>query len=299
MIEGRWQEERARLLSGGPDDELQPLFNEVGSWLGADCATSIPGPGNGSYLWIFQDTIVGSIVNGMRNRECMPHNSVGIYTHGKLQHFLKGCDSFLTPLDPNRWYWTETGVVANDVFIFSQVMTLPCSIGCDQVAIALSRINVSANTLNASLWQMIETHNLPGFAQGIQWPTALFFMPNEIVGLFGRRTSTNTDGTVQTTAFLAQVPLATIIATPYSEVAWNQTLRFYLADGNWATIPTNQTVDALDIAPLFDDAPSETSIIRFPSGEKRFIVLNIPFATPYLQLRWSSPLNENEFPTNW
>ena len=62
---------------GGPDAALQTLFLPSPPWLGADCATSIPVDGD-RYLWIFQDTVVGTMTADGRQKACATHNSVGV-----------------------------------------------------------------------------------------------------------------------------------------------------------------------------------------------------------------------------
>jgi hypothetical protein len=92
---------------------------------------------NDKFLWIFQDTLVGSLKpDGSRGSHCMPHNSIGVMTKShnsangsqangwSFEHYTRGeCspasanvsnphNGFFAPANRSRWFWTENGLVA-------------------------------------------------------------------------------------------------------------------------------------------------------------------------------------------
>lgn len=252
-------------VTGGPDASLQPQFNATPPWLGGDCATSLA-IDNGTYLWIFQDTYVGSISGGERDWDCMPHNSVGVMRHGKLEYFVNECDPWLAPDSTNRWYWPETGLrIGSRFYIFSEVMSLPCSVGCTTVGHSLIVLDVQGD--DPSRWPVLQDHLLPNFTDTVAFPTAVV-ADDETLYVLGRSQEEH--------AVAARVPLATL--QNYSEAAWVDTFEWLAQGQGWTTHPDH-------LEHLFDDAPPETSLFQFQGW---WVVLAIPFGSHHLQARFSA-----------
>lgn len=278
------------VAEGGPDPQLQKIFDASPPWIGGDCATSLA-IGASRYLWLFQDTLIGTVGDdGHRQTNCMTHNSVATWTAGAMRHDgLRGeCaggegNGFLSPLDESRWYWIETGFALNDrAYLFSRLMTEPCQVGCTQVGVALSVLNVTSE--DPLSWPIERTNLLPGFdSKGPRWPTALV-VENDWVYMLGIN---------QRDAVALRVPVETIITTYFDELKWNETLQYYSMNDEWTL--GNSTDLANNLSILFPDAPPETSLFRH---QGRWFALMIPFGKNILQVRMSSstsPLPGNEW----
>eukprot|EP01127_Copromyxa_protea_P004276 TRINITY_DN14157_c0_g1_i1.p1 TRINITY_DN14157_c0_g1~~TRINITY_DN14157_c0_g1_i1.p1 ORF type:complete len:376 (-),score=34.43 TRINITY_DN14157_c0_g1_i1:305-1432(-) len=116
-------------FSASLDPKLGNFFGPQDSgWLGADVAASIPVPyRNGTYLWLWGDTLVGSLVNGQRDIRTVPRNSISLVQVDKqtpqLQEFYLKTDpndpydlrfGFFTPSAlPNttNWFWVYDALI--------------------------------------------------------------------------------------------------------------------------------------------------------------------------------------------
>jgi hypothetical protein len=115
-----------------PALDLQPLFLQNGSWIGADIATSTPINAAGTRsLWLFGDTVLGSMnASGVRSISAMPRNSVGVIDvqggvpSDGLSHTWRYNASepvhvgFFSPSNLSSWYWpTGAAYASSTVFI--------------------------------------------------------------------------------------------------------------------------------------------------------------------------------------
>ncbi|CAE8640502.1 unnamed protein product, partial [Polarella glacialis] len=290
--------------------DLQPMFEledgDESHWLGADCATSLPGVGpGGSTLWVFQDTLVGAFDKsaGRRSVRCMPHNSLGVASRIRtdpplpMRHLLRGdctgsqpgLNGFFAPANTSQFYWVETGARNSEgkLLLFAQRMSLPCGIGCTQYGIDMIEVedeiswNFSTRELPARFW-----------VEGMSWPTAIaedgamLFL----LGIYG------------SSAILARIPHAAFGSN------W-EALNFYCLDGDglpvWLPVPDNG-VQFLNLVRLFEGAAPETSL-EYNSLLKKWLTISIPFQTPYLQVRladaptgpWSAAETIYRIPPPW
>lgn len=100
---------------------IDPTKNEVPpTWLGADVATSIKV--NGSYyVWLFGDTILGSLQGGNRDYSVFIHNTVGVARRNKKEEFgdidkyYRKSDGQILPIfsldKPGTFYWPLVGTM--------------------------------------------------------------------------------------------------------------------------------------------------------------------------------------------
>ena len=269
-------------FTGAPATDLQMLFRQASvgdpAWLGADIATSVPLNDEGSaYLWQFGDTIIGRYFpNATRNMQHMPRNSVGVLFVNKttgvptstLSHSWRLDTSnaqhvgFFTPppdLDPaqNQWYWPQVGV------------RIP---GQANYVIAW-RIMASGSGLFPFATAGIDVIRLPDGADGSgttsdpgQWPAQL---PTTTIGSYinnnftvGNAVTYNPDdGNVYLLGSIVggYAIMSRISSSDFVAQNW-AALTFYCADGSWKPYAADN-----QLAKLFDNVPSETTVTYIPS----------------------------------
>lgn len=118
-----------------PATEFDSLFAPHSSgYLGADAALSIP-LSDGRILWVFGDTLIGSLEQGKRKVSAMPRNTIAIQYPGhispeNIEWFLtnkKGdpADFFSLPSEiQNQWFWPGTGIcIDGELFLFGYGVT--------------------------------------------------------------------------------------------------------------------------------------------------------------------------------
>lgn len=99
------------------------LFAPRDEWLGADGAYSVAVK-NDMILWLFGDTLTGSIKDGKRSIKGMVHNSIAIQkgidpAKAALNFFWdKSCPgspaAFIKPDNKEAWFWPFDGIIVND-----------------------------------------------------------------------------------------------------------------------------------------------------------------------------------------
>lgn len=122
-------------FSSTPALDLQPLFDIMSPWLGADIATSICFNNQSSCIWLHGDTLVGDMEGGVRRPKSMPRNSVALLntSAGKPtsdnQHFIRSHDGnpqhwgFFSPENATQWYWPIAGVqLDGDLYVIADRM---------------------------------------------------------------------------------------------------------------------------------------------------------------------------------
>lgn len=94
----------------------QPLVNASMHWLGADSAASVPLPG-GASVWLWGDTLLGSMSHGDRVIASMPRNSIAVQRGSAFEFFARTNASnlhdthvgFFSPPNATNWLWLVTG----------------------------------------------------------------------------------------------------------------------------------------------------------------------------------------------
>lgn len=108
------QTENARIIL---QNIIDPPYDsaEANTWLGADVAASI-GLSPNKYVWIFGDTLLGTISHQSRHIDQMSHNTIGIMlcdspykTCGTVQKYPQGNDTFFVLNNKAQYYWPTAG----------------------------------------------------------------------------------------------------------------------------------------------------------------------------------------------
>ena len=118
-----------RVLSVTPDASLTAMLAPRASgWIGSDVAHSIP-LGNGKSAWLFGDTFIGSVANGVRQAgAAFINNTIGIQDTaipppaGMTFFWGAGPSSFFPyqPGTPGNFYWPTNGVMLDgNLFLFA------------------------------------------------------------------------------------------------------------------------------------------------------------------------------------
>ncbi len=99
--------------------DLDRLFANDEGWIGADGAYSCALP-DGSILWLFSDTWIGSVLGGKRHDATIINNSVGVQrnrrNNARIEFFWKtDADqkprAIIAPPNDRGWFWLRAGVV--------------------------------------------------------------------------------------------------------------------------------------------------------------------------------------------
>ncbi len=112
--------------------EVDPVYADMltpqaSGWIGSDVAHSIPLP-NGTSVWLFGDTLVGTVTNGKRDGgAAFINNSIGIQNRTAIPptqvdfYWGSGPSSFFPhqPGTPGDYYWPTMGTLLGDeLFVF-------------------------------------------------------------------------------------------------------------------------------------------------------------------------------------
>lgn len=126
-----------RAESVRPAPEIERLFASREGWLGADAIYSIPLPDQ-SWLWVFGDTLVGTIRDGRRHDVRMVNNSFarqrGFGAGARVELLLHRDDrgqpsSFITPAAGPGYYWLWDGLVEQGrLYLLATRLTSPGTI---------------------------------------------------------------------------------------------------------------------------------------------------------------------------
>lgn len=104
----------ADALPATPVPEWNELFQRTNGWIGADGSYSIPLTSN-TTVWLFSDTFVGNIRDGVRTNLTMINNSVAVQRGVERPEFFYRTnrdgkpESFITPEQGRGFYWLFHG----------------------------------------------------------------------------------------------------------------------------------------------------------------------------------------------
>ena len=115
------------VVSAEPAAELNAKFRRTDGWVGADGAYSVA-LSDQKFLWLFSDTLVGSINDGKRKLQTLVNNSVGVQA-GRGADFTtsfairKTADgkprAVFAPPDGKGFFWLQAGVrVGGKLYVF-------------------------------------------------------------------------------------------------------------------------------------------------------------------------------------
>lgn len=106
------------VVTAEPAPELNAKFRQTDRWVGADGAYSVP-LSDTKTLWLFSDTLVGSIRDGKRSLQTMVNNTVGVQdghgTDAKLTFTVKKAAdgkpvAVFAPPSGKGFFWQQAGV---------------------------------------------------------------------------------------------------------------------------------------------------------------------------------------------
>jgi hypothetical protein len=104
------------------------LYPQASGWIGGDNAHSIP-LSDSEVLWLFSDTLIGTVSSGTRSLQAFINNSIAIHDTsgsppGTVQYYWdtsSGNNSFFPHQvgTPGQWYWPNAGVLLEgELFIY-------------------------------------------------------------------------------------------------------------------------------------------------------------------------------------
>ena len=276
--------------------ELDALFApQATGYLGADCAMSI-GLGDDRVLWLFGDTLIGTLKDGRRHPSGMPRNSIAIQRTGAPPHFVGTFrwsetdgkpDSFwrLPEVHPDEWFWPVTGRVIDDTLVILGVSVVKGPGPCEALQFRVCRgwiIRVPNPSDDPANWSIQASP--VGDPEGRVFLGMAHHLDGEWMYLFGFRRPADRNwkglGTI-----LARVPAA-LMADGDPLLA----AEYWSADGGWTT-------NAEDAAVMFKPAVTEGSI-HYDAPRRRFVATTynsrnrdfLVTTAPEITGPWSEPL---------
>lgn len=103
---------------GHPDAAFNAQFGQrADGWSGGDGSLSVALP-DGRVLWLFGDSFIGAInADGSRAENTRMIRNAGMIQTGTTFATLHGEPAWITPDDPDLWYWPGDGTVQGDQVI--------------------------------------------------------------------------------------------------------------------------------------------------------------------------------------
>lgn len=152
-----------RVVSAQPDEVMNTKFAGTEGWIGGDANYSVPLP-DGSILWIFGDTLVGTVRDGKRHDVAMVNNSFakqrGWGNEATVQFFLNHDTngkptSFIVPQGKPGYFWLWDAVIDQGrLYIFATRLTSPGTITAfDWTLLDQSLLTVTNPSDEPSKWQ--------------------------------------------------------------------------------------------------------------------------------------------------
>lgn len=115
------------VVQAEPAAEWSAKFAGKEGWLGGDCVYSVE-LGSKRIVWLFGDTLLGSVKDGKRSGAVMVNNTLGVQTGldkngtirfvaGKIKEIKPA--AFFTPADGKGWFWVQAAIRVGDrLFVF-------------------------------------------------------------------------------------------------------------------------------------------------------------------------------------
>ncbi len=231
-------------------------------WIGGDGAYSV-NLDNNRILWLFGDTLLGTVKDGKRAGAAMVNNTVAVQTGHSTDasiRFITGQGrnekraALFVPADGKGWYWPQEGIrVADKLYVFLALIEKATgdseAFGFKQVGEVLGVIENPDD--EPEKWRRTD-YRIPhvDYAKGSErsWGSALL-SDREFIYVYGfRETGKAID---RKKLIVARVP----IDKPADFAVWR-----FLTTNGWSANPA-------DAAPLADGVASEFSVTRRPDGD--------------------------------
>jgi Domain of unknown function (DUF4185) len=253
------------VLKAEPAPEWESKFQGKSGWIGGDGVASAE-IGSGRLLWLFGDTILGTVKNGGRPGATMVNNTIGIQdTKDAATRFLNGNKSdgkpaaFFLPADGKGWFWPlSVRRVGDRLIVFlSQIDKSPNPGVFGFKGIGVWLVVVENPDAEPEKWRM-QQHQVPfaEFAKGREssWGSSLLLNGQDLY-VFGYDEERG-KGFPKRQLILARAPAEKVDDFK----AW----RFCTPTG-WSEKPA-------DLAKLADNMGTEFSVTPLPDG-KGFVMV--------------------------
>jgi len=285
-----------RAVSVRPAPEIERLFASEEGWIGADAIYSLPLPDQ-SWLWVFGDTLVGSIRGGRRHNVRMVNNSFarqrGFGPQARVELLLNRDaqgepTSFLTPAGQPGYFWLWDGIVEQGrLYLLATRLTSPGTITAFDWTLRDQAILVIDNPTDP-----------PG-----QWRVRQIPLPSgeftpEYEALWGLEVLRTAESVLVfgTTRERPTDPRRLVVArVPPAQIGEPESWRYWTGQG-WGSNPRAAT-------PLVSGVGTEGSLTWLP-GRQRWVYLYSPPLDPRIQMRtartplgpWSEPVTVHTCP---
>lgn len=271
--------------------EVDPVYADMflpraSGWLGSDVAHSIPLSPEKN-LWLFGDTLIGTIEDSRRNLDAFINNSIAIQDltsspPTNVEFFWgPGNTSFFPhkPGTPGNFYWPTMGtMIDGELFIFCYSVTSGLNVD-NAVLIRIPNPQDPPPNWIQNVYDLGIDNTVMGFHSAVIVRGAYLYM-------MGYDGSGN--------MVLARAAISDLLAGGLSEV-----FEYWVEGPNgpeWSDTPTN-------LVPLFSPAVTETDIHYEPAWDRYFVTTYNPF-TPTIYLTtakrltgpWSEPVCIYEVP---
>ncbi len=248
------------VLNAQPALDWEAKFQGKSGWIGGDGVASAE-IGSGRLLWLFGDTILGTVKNGGRPGATMVNNTLGIQdTNDAAIRFLNGKKAdgkpaaFFLPADGKGWFWPLSARRVGDrLFIFlSQIDKSPNPGVFGFKGIGVWLVVVENPDAEPEKWR-VQQNQVPftEFAKGRErsWGSSLLLDGKDLY-VFGYDEERG-QGFLKRKLILARMPA--------EKVADFNSWRFYT--------PTGWSDKSADVAKLADNMGTEFSVTPLPGGK--------------------------------
>jgi hypothetical protein len=271
--------------------EVDPVYDgmlvpQPVGWLGSDVAHSIPLTPDEN-LWLFADTLLGTVTDGKRNLDAFINSSIGIQDRSTSPptdvDFIWGPSntSFFPyqPGTPGNLYWPTMGTfIGSELFVFCYSVVSGLNLD-NAVLIRIPNPLDSPESWIQNVYDMGIDNTVMGFHSAVR-------VEGDYLYMMGYDGSNN--------MVLARATTADLLAGGLSEV-----FEYWVegASGDeWSTSSAN-------LVPLFSPSVTETNIHYEPSWDRYFVTTYNPF-TPTIYLTtakeltgpWTEPVCIYEIP---
>ncbi len=248
------------VLKAEPAPEWDAKFQGKSGWIGGDGVASAE-IGSGRVLWLFGDTILGTVKNGGRPGATMVNNTIGIqdikdaairFSNGKKADGKPA--AFFLPADGKGWFWPlSVRRVGDRLFVFlSQIDKSPNPGVFGFKGIGVWLVVVENPDADPEKWR-VQQHQVPftEFAKGRErsWGSSLLLDGKDLY-VFGYDEERG-KGSLKRKLIVARVPA--------EKVDDFKSWRFYTPAG-WSEKPA-------DVAMLADSMGTEFSVTSLPGGK--------------------------------
>lgn len=214
-------------------DQLQAIINppnnasNTNTWLGADVGSSIKLTAN-KYIWIFGDTLLGSVSQKSRTLDTMIHNTVGTTTCNtntascrRIQKYDENNENNVTGIftfpNTNQYYWPMAGsILINKLFITGNAVSTSNDTGEWIPIVGTNFILVDNPMSTPSSWQYT-VYTVPHTNANLNWTSAAVKQESWLY-IFGAQKAS--DQAITTDTVLSRITLENAEASDWTEMEY-------------------------------------------------------------------------------